>query len=254
MDNARTDSFMYTVADRYGGGHTTKVTIKVNSIPVGGENSYNTFSDETLLVEAFPDVILKNIKDSDGDSLIIVIHMNPANGNLILNEDGSFVYVPGGVFLGVGSFTCTISDGNIGMQVFPVYNNVVKGSEPPVAVEDMYLTQDKTDILVQTVKGILGNYWNLNKDTLTIRSYTQTLNVSTIVEDDGSFLYKPNTYFTSIDSLKYTVFVVNGGTNTAIDYIKVNKKPDESYNSHILPKVVTLGIPAPILLVNDMDL
>jgi hypothetical protein len=58
--------------------------------------------------------VLKNDKDPDGDNLIIMsVLPNPNRGGTVtINENGTITYLPATNFVGVDTFTYTISDGN----------------------------------------------------------------------------------------------------------------------------------------------
>src|SRR4029079_11841275 len=62
--------------------------------------------------------------DSDpagaNDPLTISAHINPANGTLVIDPDGSFTYTPTSTFSGTDSFAYTISDGDGGFSTTTV--------------------------------------------------------------------------------------------------------------------------------------
>jgi VCBS repeat-containing protein len=52
--------------------------------------------------------------DVDGDTLAFSVTQNPANGTVVLNSDGSFVYVPNANYSGPDSFTYQVADADGG--------------------------------------------------------------------------------------------------------------------------------------------
>ena len=74
--------------------------------------AYDTPNDVNLVVTA-ADGVLANDSDVDLDALVVLpgLTVPPTNGALLLNADGSFTYDPDAGFVGVDSFTYTVSDG-----------------------------------------------------------------------------------------------------------------------------------------------
>ena len=62
-----TDSFTYTLADKFGDSTEATVTIKVNAVPVAVADSYSVNEDEQLVVDADGGV-LANDTDADSDT------------------------------------------------------------------------------------------------------------------------------------------------------------------------------------------
>ena len=70
--------------------------------------------DLTLDVEDIPIItanVLADAVDADGDPLSITSFTQGSNGSVADNGDGSFTYTPTNGFMGIDSFTYTISDG-----------------------------------------------------------------------------------------------------------------------------------------------
>lgn len=55
--------------------------------------------------------VLANDTDAAGSALTATLVHGPAHGILLLNPDGSFVYLPNRRFVGTDTFTYTASDG-----------------------------------------------------------------------------------------------------------------------------------------------
>jgi hypothetical protein len=80
-----------------------------NRAPVASDDRYIVGAKKPLLT-----TVLKNDKDPDGDNLIIMsVLPNPNRGGTVtINENGTITYLPATNFVGVDTFTYTISDGN----------------------------------------------------------------------------------------------------------------------------------------------
>nr|MBN1228418.1 tandem-95 repeat protein [Anaerolineae bacterium] len=106
------DSFVYRAVDPTGAGAEAAVSIEVvpvSDAPEAADDSYSTAPGVTLQVSA-PGV-LANDSDVDGDPLSAVLVDGPANGQVTLNSDGSFSYVPSESFSGEDRFTYRVTDG-----------------------------------------------------------------------------------------------------------------------------------------------
>lgn len=79
--------------------------------PVAVDDAYST-NQATQLVVPAPGV-LENDRDLDGDPLTAVWVSGPAHGNLALNANGSFTYLPDSGYVGSDSFTYQVSAGGL---------------------------------------------------------------------------------------------------------------------------------------------
>ncbi|MBP7708306.1 cadherin-like domain-containing protein [Candidatus Pacearchaeota archaeon] len=85
----------------------TEPNVTVNSAPIALEDIY-----EVVLNTNFSGNVLSNDSDVDGDNLSVVVLVNPSNGSLTLNANGTFEYSPDENFSGIDFFSYTVSDGN----------------------------------------------------------------------------------------------------------------------------------------------
>lgn len=80
-----------------------------SSVPVAGDDRYRSAQGQELTIAA-PGV-LGNDVDADSEDLTAVVAAGPDHGELTLDEDGSFTYVPDEEFAGADTFTYRASDG-----------------------------------------------------------------------------------------------------------------------------------------------
>ena len=122
-----TETFTVNSAD---GTASQDVTITIagsNDAPVVGNDSVSTTEDAAVTFG-----VLGNDHDIDtGDTLTVTSFTNPAHGNLVLNNNGTFTYRPGATCDSTGgdSFAYTISDGHGGTAT----GTVTIGINPAVA-------------------------------------------------------------------------------------------------------------------------
>ncbi|HOC78523.1 MAG TPA: Ig-like domain-containing protein [Methanofastidiosum sp.] len=113
-----TYDFNYTITNGQLTSNKAKVTVTVNNCgqtnnpPVAVDDNYEICMNEELTVLA-PGV-LANDTDPEGDPLEVYEHQtdvtNPANGTLVINENGSFTYTPNEGFYGKDIFTYRAGD------------------------------------------------------------------------------------------------------------------------------------------------
>jgi hypothetical protein len=144
--HAGPESFSFTVRDDGGtanGGADTlteSMTITVTAVnddPDARNDAAATHQDRTLVINAA--ALLVNDTDVDGDGLDVDSFTQPANGVVVDNGDGTLTYQPRAGFIGVDSFTYTVSDGNGGSDTATVavtVNGLKLPPPPPPVLEE----------------------------------------------------------------------------------------------------------------------
>ena len=100
------DTFTYVANDGYGDSEPATVTINirnVNDSPVAMDDFYETDQDTSLNVPA-PGVLGNDVDPDPTDNLKADLKTAPLHGSIVLNEDGSFTYIPEAGFFGTDSF------------------------------------------------------------------------------------------------------------------------------------------------------
>lgn len=219
------DSFTYKVTDSNGGSAEAIVTltsVTINHLPVANADSY-TFNEDTTLIKLISDSdhLLTNDSDADGDALTVNTTpvSNVSSGSLTLNNNGSFSYIPRPNFHGTDSFTYEISDVNGDVAQASVTLVVNSINDVPVAVNDSYsFAEDFTwERRVTDGDQLLSNDSDADSDTLVVNT-TPVSNVSNgtlTLNNDGSFLYVPDSDFSGIDNFTYQISDGNGGSAQA---------------------------------------
>ncbi|MBO0609282.1 LamG-like jellyroll fold domain-containing protein [Myceligenerans salitolerans] len=177
----------------------------VNSAPVGAADAYGTVEGEPLTVEA-PGV-LGNDTDADGDDLTATGLTQPADGEVVMDGDGSFTYTPDGGFAGTDTFTYRASDGTATSEPTTVTITVEEDDQPPVntapeAGDDAYAAVGG-EPLVLPAPGVLANDTDADGNVLTATGVTQPANGSVTLEADGSFTYTSDAGFSGKDVFTY---------------------------------------------------
>ncbi|HIF9241237.1 TPA: Ig-like domain-containing protein, partial [Photobacterium damselae] len=212
------DSFTVVVDDGNGGTDTITVTVNVtpvNDAPVG-ENVTTETPEDTAVTGQL------TATDADGDNLTFKPGTNPENGQVTVNADGSWEYVPNPDFNGEDSFTVVVDDGNGGTDTITVTVNVTPVNDAPVGEDVTAETPEETAVTGQLTAT------DVDGDNLTFKPGSNPENGSVTINADGSWEYVPNTDFNGEDSFTVVVDDGNGGTDTitvTVNVTPVNDAP-----------------------------
>ncbi len=212
-----TDSFDYTIEDENGLTDTATVTVNIaseNDAPIAVDDVVNTPEDTEVTVS-----VLDNDSDPDGDELSVISTSNgPANGQVVINSDGTITYTPNENFNGTDSFDYTIEDENGLTDTATVTVNVTSENDAPIAVDDAATTDQDVPVNI----AVLNNDSDIDGDELIVTETIDPENGTVVINENGTITYTPNDSFTGIDSFEYTISDGNGGTDTATVTININ--------------------------------
>ncbi|MEQ1903654.1 MAG: Ig-like domain-containing protein [Pirellulaceae bacterium] len=83
----------------------------LNGLPLANPDPFYTTGKNSVLTVPFGTGVITNDFDAEGSNLTATRITNGANGNALLNGDGSFTYTPNTNFVGIDSFTYRVTDG-----------------------------------------------------------------------------------------------------------------------------------------------
>lgn len=226
-----TDSFTYRVKD---GTHTSDpitVTLTINAVnepPVANADSYTMDEDTTLTVNV-DNGVLKNDTDVEGDAMTAEIVQLPAYGQLTLNPNGSFTYVPPANFFGAITFTYRTKDASGQSPPITVTLTINNVNDAPVTGADSQTVTNsgathEVDVLANDTPGPVVTGGQSENGPLTITAVTQGSQGGTVtISSDGSkVLYKPAATFTGTETFTYTIKDPEGLTKTGTVTMTVN--------------------------------
>ncbi len=113
---------------------------------------------------------------------------------------------------------------------------IIHVNTPPVAVDNNYITNKDTPLIVDTV-GILGNDSDVEGDLLTAMLDSTTTNGTLKLNLDGSFVYTPTANFHGTDS--FTYYATDGQDNSNIAVVIITIV--ENIKSIFLPMITNGG-------------
>jgi len=250
------DSFTYRANDGTASSTAALVSIQVAPVadpPVAAPDSYTTTEDVPLVIAA-PGV-LANDSDQDGDALIAVLAAPPQNGDVSMNQNGSFIYTPAAGFHGTDSFTYRAFDGTA-VSVQAVVTIVVTPLDDQlVARPDSYTTPEDV-VLNVAAPGVLANDSNEDGGPLSAVLEDLPLHGTVMLFSNGRFSYRPNTNFHGADSFTYRA--VDGAVSSApvpvsIEVTPVSDTPSAVPDFYLTPFETPLNVGAPGVLANDSD-
>ncbi|WP_343343884.1 Ig-like domain-containing protein [Sphingomicrobium sp. XHP0239] len=189
----------FTVSD---GTDTTdgSLTVTVDPVadaPLAVDDTANTDEDNDVTVD-----VLANDSDGDGDDLTVTsATVDPAQGTVEINEDGTLTFSPAADFNGTATITYTVSDGEL-TDTATLTVTVDPVADAPIAVDDTANTDEDTDVTVD----VLANDSDGDGDDLTVTSATVDPAQGTVViNEDGTLTFSPAADFNGTATITYTV-------------------------------------------------
>jgi Ca2+-binding RTX toxin-like protein len=255
-----TDSFTYNLIDgSYSSGAAT-VTLTVHPVndpPVANDDNYQLprMTPLSLTVPAAQGV-LANDTDPDGDLPLHAILVDPpAQGNVTLNDDGSFTYSFPADLNGSVTFTYKVNDGTVDGSTATV-TLTRTADQAPTAVDDAYALPFNSPLTVSAAQGVLANDTDPEGDPITASLVSGPSTGTLTFNADGSFQFAFPPNFGGPETFTYQV--ADGrlaGTIGTVTLTRSLDQPPVAHNdSYVLPFASPLVVPAATgVLANDTD-
>ena len=135
--------------------------------------------------------VLANDLDDDGDELTAVLGTPPVHGELTLQPDGSFVYVPDADFHGLDLFTYRAYDFRTSNEVAIVALQVRPVHDPVQTFPEQYKGLPTEVLQIDASQGVLVNDINVDKSDTTVVLAEDVNQGRLTLRADGSFTYDP---------------------------------------------------------------
>ncbi len=232
------DSFEYAPRDATDPGAPVLVEILVSQPPTATNDVYLVDVDTPLEIIDPDEGLLVNDHDApEDDPLFALIDSRPRHGDLLLNENGTFLYTPDPGYSGLDVWTYQVSDGQSESNVGTV-TMAVGITSLPRAVPDEYEALEDTPLVVPVELGVLVN--DLDADTPREQLEADLVggdfrNLSVTLNDDGSFTATPRNNFVGETFFIYQVYDgrdISNGARVRITVSPVNDgvlAEDDSY-------------------------
>ncbi|CAA6819149.1 MAG: internalin, putative [uncultured Sulfurovum sp.] len=242
-----TDTFEYTVTDALlADTATVTVTITpVNDAPVAEDDTSTTPEDTAVDIN-----VTLNDTDVDGDALSVDSFVQPTNGTVIQNADGTLKYTPDANFNGTDTFEYTVTDGNL-TDTATVTVTITPVNDAPVAEDDNDTTLE--DVAVDI--NVTLNDTDVDGDALSVDSFVQPSNGTVTENVDGTLKYTPDENFNGTDTFEYTVTdgILTDTATVTVTITPVNDAPVAVDDVSTTPENTAVDINASDLLSNDSD-
>ncbi|HUF09591.1 MAG TPA: Ig-like domain-containing protein [Rhodothermales bacterium] len=254
VDYNGSDSLRYRVSGNVLSS-TARVLISVtpvNDPPVANDDTFTIEEGQAAVLD-----VLANDTDVDGDVLRVIRTSNgPQNGSVQIPSDGfSVAYEPSTHFNGTDQFVYTISDGNGGQDFATVTVHVTPVNDPPSAVNWVYATLEDS-ARSEPAPGVLAGATDPDGDQLTAVLIEDVEHGTLSLQPDGSFRYVPEQDFNGADGFVFAAFdgiLQSAPATVTINVIAVNDPPVAAPDAYTTEEDVTLEVPAPGVLANDVD-
>jgi Bacterial Ig domain len=216
------DVFVYKAVDNWGEpSNAAIVSINItgpNPPPDAVNDSFDGVKNTTLNAPA-PGVFGN---DTGTFSLNSFDATSAHGGTVVVNADGSVVYTPPAGYVGLDTFTYTIT-GVGGTDTATATVNVRDPNNPVAANDGIYVTTRNRGYDL-AAPGILANDTTPVGTLAAVAGTFATVNGGSItIATDGSFHYTPATDYVGLDSYVYTV---GNGTGTDTAAIQFRVLPD----------------------------
>ncbi|MEO5910107.1 MAG: Ig-like domain-containing protein [Pelobium sp.] len=192
-----TEHFIYQVNDGELMSNFATVTIVVTAIndrPIAVDDAYSTLEDQ-----AVNGSVAINDSDADSDPLTFTLLIPPSSGNLTLNADGTFNFIPAQNFNGRITFTYQVCDPSGLCATAVATITVTPVNDPPVAEDDKFYTTPNTTI----TKTVITNDKDVDNDHLTFTKLTNPSHGTVVFYPSGTFTYTPVLGFKGKDTFTY---------------------------------------------------
>ena len=144
----------------------------------------------------------------------------PANGTVILNSDGTFIYTPNTGFIGLDSFVVNIAN-DLGDFLTTVVTISITNPINEIQAQD----QEVTVVAGQVIQGIIAARDSQGRP-LTYTIAIPPVSGEVVLNSDGTYAYTPNRGFVGRD--QFTILIRNSAGQQAFVTITVNVTPSDN--------------------------
>ena len=204
------DVFTYRICDNGTPVLCDTATVSITILPSTLlENSTYANDDAGLTYQDVPltGILNDNDNDPEGDNQFLqTTPVTPtSNGSIVLNNDGSFLYIPNSGYVGADLFVYQLCDDGtpVACDLATVYLTVLERNKVPYAIDDVNIIP-KND----TARGnLLANDFDLDGDNIiiAITPIDPTDNGNITIHPDGTYTYIPNPDYVGEDIFTYRI-------------------------------------------------
>lgn len=205
------DSFTFKANDIYGDSNTAKIMVTVhplNHLPVSTDMNFDVEQNNNITG------YLKST-DEDKDPITYCMVNNTSNGNITVNDNGSFIYIPADGFTGNDTFTYRAMDWIGNGNVATVKINIHPPNHLPVA-ENMTFRVAENENITGKLLATDGD-----GDNILYQIVNKSIKGTIKLNIDGTFTYTPGKGKVGNDTFTYLANDWLGQSNLGMISIEI---------------------------------
>jgi VCBS repeat-containing protein len=209
------DTFTYCATDWKGSGNIATVKINIhplNHLPVAENMTLRVAENENITCNLLA-------TDGDGDNIFYNIINKPLNGAIILNNNGTFTYIPRKGLVGSDAFTYVATDWQGKSNLGTISIDIYEFNHPPVA-QNISIATSKNRPYTGFFRAT-----DIDNNKLTFKVVKNPQHGTLNILKSGRFIYTPTTGFIGNDNFTYYAYDGKAKSDIVTATIKVNKQP-----------------------------
>ncbi|NBD95239.1 MAG: tandem-95 repeat protein [Gammaproteobacteria bacterium] len=235
------DQFEYSAGDDQAVGNAATVTLNVGERNDAVADAYSTADDTSLVVDAASGLLANDILEP-GDTPTITLETMPTLGELTLQADGGFTYVPDGS-TGTDTFSYRLEVPEGTSLPAEVTIDIGAVNDPPAAEDDFYVVTEGEQLDVSAADGVLDNDTDPDGDPLSAHFVSNPSQGSLSLQSDGSFVYTPPGGFAGVVQFQYEAVDDQGLADSATVTIDIEEAPPADTQGPTIAEVRYRGQP-----------
>ncbi len=223
-----------------------------NRPPISVPDRYETEEDRALLIPPSAGV-LANDTDADEDPLSAVLISEPVHGELTMQPNGSFAYVPAPDYFGTDEFQYITFDHRSALEPATVTLEIRPTYDPVELASDEYQGLPIDVLRITAPDGVLANDQNMDGGPLRVILDQDSTPGRLTLSEDGSFEYDPQGN-AGVATFRYRVDDGSMVSEPAEVTLVINTPPIATADAYTIVEDTILARTAPDgVLANDRD-
>ncbi len=222
------DTALFVYNDGYNDSDTGLLHFEikpVNDLPVTKDGVINIKEDE-IVEKTRTNGLSIYANDNDADQLSYELVSSVKHGQLKVNSNGSFIYIPENNYFGADTFYFKVNDLKSSSNISTIIFKIDPINDTPIANNKAFIVnEDEVFQFINTsTKSIIAS--DVDFDILKYEYVTKPLHGELTMGEDGSFKYKPDLNYFGTDTFAFKCQDSEYISNTAFITISVQPVND----------------------------